>query len=324
MLALTLALTSALVQQAPEVKTHVLIVAGVSGDSTFAKNFYEIGKRLADGVKTKYNVPDSMITFLAEQPDRDPQMIRGVSSKVEVEKAFAMIAKRVKPGDVVFVTLIGHGSSQDQKASMFNIPGADMNAADFAKLLEPLSQQLVIFVNTTSASGDFIGGLSGKNRVVITSTSSPMERNYAQFSKHFSAAFTAADTDADKDGNVSMLEAFEYTRLKVEKDYKSKSLLQSEHPTLDDNGDGKGVPMPERQAADGRFAARVYLTGPVAEDPKMSALLDEYAKLRLKIEGLIEAKAGAGETYGPQLEGMFVELAVLGLKIRQAGVGGKP
>ena len=55
----------------------------------------------------------------------------------------------------MWVVLIGHGSGQGD-ASRFNLPGPDLTAADFARLLAPLARQQVAFVNASSASVDFV------------------------------------------------------------------------------------------------------------------------------------------------------------------------
>jgi hypothetical protein len=335
MRALSLLLLGALAQPAaeaaaqapaPKAGTHVLIVSGISGgDEQFAKDFVAAGKRIAEAAQTKFGAPSGQVTFLAEQPAADPQAIRGPSTKAEIEKAFARITTAAKPGDVVLVVLIGHGSAQGTAVSMFNIPGPDMGAVDFRKLLAPLSKQQVAFVNTTSASGDFVGALAGKNRVIITSTMSPMERNYSKFAKYFSAAFS--DGDGNKDGRVSLLEAYDYARRKVEQEYTSATLLQSEHSRLDDNGDGTGTEIADLAAADGRLAARFYLNGVAPEDPKLTALLQERDALRIKLDGLLAARATAdAATYWPKLEGALVDLVVVSLKVRQlgAGTGAKP
>jgi hypothetical protein len=300
-------------------QTHVLVIAGVGGEEQYTKAFYEAGKKIVDGVRATYNAPGNRIIFLAEQPERDATAIQGLSNKEGIEKAFASITAAAKPGDIVMVVLIGHGTSQGDKISQFGIPGPDMVAEDFAKLLAPLAQQQVAFVNAASASGDFVGKLAGKNRIIVTSTLSPMERNYSRFANHFSAAFAGTTADLNKDGKVSLLEMFEYTRDKLEKEYKSAGLLQSEHAMLDDNGDGKGAPMPALDATDGRIAARFYLSGIAPEAPQITKLLAEHDALITQYEGLLVRKPTMdAAAYGQELEGVLRDLVVLSFRLRQA------
>lgn len=317
--------------------THVLIVAGVSGDPKYEQEFYDAGKKLVDAMRTQYGVPDSMITFLAEHPERDAANIRGQSTKAEVEKAFAKIKSRAKPGDLIFVVLIGHGSSQDRESSVFNLVGSpDMSAPEFNKLLEPFGKEEIVFVNTSSASGDFVGTLAGKNRVVITSTMSPMERNYAKFSKHFAAAFSAPEADTDKNGKVSILEAYNYARTSVGNEYKSAKLLQSEHSRLDDNGDGQGAPPTDIEGiiepldlawfpADGRMAARIYPgSGVAAEEPQVAALYQERDALVKKLLALSGRKSKMDPAaYESELQAVLADLVVTSVRARWVFHGGK-
>jgi hypothetical protein len=69
--------------------------------------------------------------------------------------------------DRVFIVLIGRRVGL---ASAFNLPGPDLAAADFARLVGRFAAQQVVFVNTASASGGFVAALSAKDRTVITAT----------------------------------------------------------------------------------------------------------------------------------------------------------
>ena len=316
--------------RAPQSVSHVLIIAGVGGAPEYEQEFFDEGIRMADAARTKYGVPDSAIVFLAEHPSRDPHRIAGPSTKAEVQRAFARIAARAKAGDVVFVLLIGHGSARDTH-SLFNLSGPDMSAADFAKMVKPLSAQHVAIVNTASASAEFIPVLSGKNRVIITATKSVLERNETRFAKHFVAAYAGDGADADKDGRVSLLEAFTYAKREVAREYDASNQLQSEHAMLDDDGDGKGTDAPDARTADGALAARFFLTaGPAtttiaaASDPKVAALLRHKDSLEVKIDALRRRKATMDSTaYERELETLLLDLATTNQTIKQIS-GGKP
>src|SRR5689334_1108063 len=119
-LCLTL-LTCTTTPAVPGPGSQLLIIAGVSGDPKYEQEFHDVGKQIADAARTKYGVPDSMITFLAEHPEKDPANVKGPSTAAEVQKAFAKIKARAKPGDLITVVLIGHGSSQDRETSVFNL-----------------------------------------------------------------------------------------------------------------------------------------------------------------------------------------------------------
>ena len=319
--------------QAPVPATHVLIVAGVGGAPEYEQAFLDGAMKMAGAARTGSGVPDSAITVLTEHPERDPRRIAGRSTRIEVQRAIARIAKAARAGDLVFVLLIGHGSARDGH-SFLNLPGPDMSTADFARALKPLSAQRVAIVNTASASAEFIPLLSAKNRAIITATSSVMERNETRFSRHFIAAYAGNVADADKDGRLSLLEAYTYARSEVAREYESANQLQSEHAMLDDDGDGKGTAEPGAHSADGALASRLFLregaaaanvvAGAGSNDPRVAALLHHKDSLDAKIDALRRRKASMDSTaYERALETLLVDLATTNQTLRRL-TGGTP
>ncbi len=325
----------ALARQVPTPATHVLIVAGVGGAPEYEQAFYEGAMKMAEAARSGSGIPDSAITVLTERPERDPRRIAGRSTKVEVDRAIARIAKAARPGELVFVLLIGHGSTRDGH-SLLNLPGPDMSAADFARALKPLSAQRLAIVNTASASAEFIPVLSAKNRAIITATSSVMERNATRFARHFVDAYAQDVADADKDGRLSLLEAYNYARREVAREYESANQLQSEHAMLDDDGDGRGTAEPGAHSGDGALASRLFLregaaaadvvagATPKSDDPRVAALLHHKDSLDAKIDALRRRKASMDSTaYERALETLLVDLATTNQTLRQL-TGGTP
>lgn len=291
--------------------THLLIVAGLGGGAAYGDAFHAWASALQAAAEKQAGVPRANITYLGERPERAPALIDGRSTREGVEQALGRIAGRARPGDTVAIVLFGHGSALAGE-SRFNLPGPDLSAADFARLLQPLALQRVVFVNASSASGDFVKALAGKNRVIVTATKSGLERNESVFGEYFAEAFTGDAGDADKDGRVSILEAFEYARRRVAQAYEKGNRLQTEHAVLDDGAEG-GL-------------ARVSFLGGVARaaeaqtgDPRLVALLGERRALEDRIETLKAQKdALAAELYQQQLEDLLLELALKNETIRVA------
>jgi hypothetical protein len=95
---------------------------------------------------------------------------------------------------------------------------------------------------------------------------------------------------------------------------------------LEDDGDGKGATEPgfEWLTSDGRLSARVFLNGTVAEDPKVTALFAEHRDLMMKLESLRGRQASMdAAAYKGEMQKVFVDLVIVGLKARQIWVGGK-
>ena len=315
-------------------RARVLIVTGVAGEPQYAESFYKQATTMIDALKNRFGVPDSDIVYLAETPSRDAARIKAASTKENIERELTALGERSKAGDVLFVMLIGHGSG-DQTATRFNVPGPDITAADFARVLDPIGGPMIAVVNAASASGGFIAALSGPNRVIATATKSDMEKNQTRFANFFVQAYASDVADADKDGRVSVLEAFDYARREVARAYESENHLLTEHAQLDDNGDHKGTAAPDAKSADGALARRVFLgrtSGSVtaaaaraaSSDPRIAAMEREKDSLETRIDALRRQKATMDSTaYSKALEDLLVQLAEKNKAIRDA-TGGRP
>lgn len=293
-------------------QTYLLVVSGVSGEKRFADAFHAWGMAILAAGSTKFGIPSDQLAYLAEDSTRDARRIRGRSTKASVESMLMRMASQAREGDRLVVVLFGHGSAQGTEPR-FNLPGPDMTAADFARVLAPV-RSTVVFVNTASASGDFVKVLSGKNRVIITATKSAREQNETYFPQHFVEALTGTTGDADKDGRVSILEAFTYARREVERLFEQGNRIASEHPQLDDDGDGVGHGDASDKGPDGRRARSVYLEplGGVqtASDPRAAQLLNERRALEARIDSLRGRRASMSEeAYQRALEPLMIELA---------------
>ena len=304
-------------------RSYLLIVSGLGGEPAYRDQFYESSIALLEAASSRFRLPAEDIWYLGEEPERDPERIRGKSTKEAVQNALTEIAGRVEPGDQVFIILIGHGSYRSGE-SRFNLPGPDITADEFATLLERFGAQQIVFVNTASASGGFIQALSGENRVIVTATKSGMERNETLFGKYFIEAFVGEGADVDKDERVSVLEAFEYARLHVAQAYEEGNQLQTEHAVLDDNGDKKGAERPletEKPSGDGVVAKLSFMmsgTIPgaagseagVPEDPELVALYRDKLALEQRIVALkLQKETMSLDLYFEELEKLLVELA---------------
>jgi len=281
--------------------THLLVITGVPGDDEHAKQFAKWADAFVDAAKTKDAVADANITLLADR----------AATKEGVEKAFADLGARLRPSDAVVVLLIGHGSFNGTTAA-FNLPGPDLTAQDWAKLLGKLPSQRVAFVNTASASGAFLPTVAAPGRVVITATKTGGERNETVFPEYFVAAFADPSADRDRNGHVSLGEAFEYAKAKVVQAFQQKGLLLTEHATLDDSGEGQLA----AQMYLGIGRAETVLTADTS-DPAMKKLVDEKDAIDQQIAALKLRKSGMPEAqYDEQMEKLLTELALKTKAIR--------
>lgn len=304
----------------PARSDHVLIVTGASGTPEHAARFDRAATQLADALVAA-GVPASNVRWLAEDPARTGGRASARSTKVELEKALAALGGRVRSGDHVLLLLVGHGSHEGA-AARINLPGPDITAAELATALAPLAQARVAVVNAASASGDFLPVLSARGRIVITATKSSLERNETRFPEVFVSAFRDAVADTDKDGRVSLLEAFEFTRIEVARLYEKERHLLTEHAQLDDDGDGRGTSELGGSGEGG--LARAFVLGGRAQsgagavaggagastDPRAARLLAERDSLERSVAALRARKAEMeSAAYDRELERLLVEVA---------------
>lgn len=305
--------------------SHLLLITGLGGDPAYTASFHATGVELVDAAR-RWGIADSARVWLAENPSRDRARIQGRSTREEVAAAFAALARRARPGEAVLVVLIGHGSGEGDD-SRVNLPGPDPAARDYARWLEPLGRSLVVFVNASSASGDFVPVLSGPGRVIITATRSATERNESVFARHFVTGLASGEADADKDGRITALEAYLHARTAVRQAYEADSRMLTEHAQLDDNGDGRGTADPAASAdGDGNLSRQVAFGGPPAStDPRVVALVAERRELEAQVTALRARRATTDSTaYERELERLLLRIAEMTRAIRALERGGRP
>ena len=288
--------------------THLLVIAGVEGDAEHGVQFHKWATAFIDAATSRGLVPDANITYLSDKTEREPSRIRGRSTSENVKKAFADLAMRARPTDEVFIIFFGHGSFDGRQAA-FNLPGPDLTVPEYAALLDKMRSARIVFVNTTSSSGEFVKGLAGPGRTIVTATRSGGERNEPRFPAYFVEAFTGDGADRNRDGRVSVQEAFDYAHTKVVQLFEKEGWVLSEHATLDEGNTGA--------------AARLFLESDVARsaalaktsDPALRAALEEKQTLEDEVAALgLRKTSMPPEQYEQELEKLLTTLA---LKTRQ-------
>jgi hypothetical protein len=270
------------------------------------------------------------VVFLAESPEAAPGVIDGRSTRIEVERAFAEIARRADLDDHVLIVLMGHGSGSGANSRVSlaggSAGGGSLNAQDYANLLVTLAPRRVAFVNLASSSGDFVPILAGSGRVVVTATRSASQRNAPLFGGHFVAAFAGAGADLDRDSRVSLLEAFEYARQQTERHYREAELIATEHALIEDRIGGSGLILPMDSDEVGALASRFFLRASAppstVSDPAAVARLRELYAEQERLENALadltrQSGTMAPAAYQAALQPLLVEIARVGQEIRR-------
>jgi hypothetical protein len=283
--------------------THLLVIAGVEGDPEHGEQFHKWATAFIDAAKKKGGLGDADVTYLSDKVERDPARIGGRSTAENVKKAFADLAEHARPSDEVFIVLFGHGSYNNGVAA-FNLPGPDLSVADYGKMLDKIRSARVVFVNTASSSGEFAKALAGPGRTIVTATRTGGERNEPRFPSYFVEAYTGEGADRDRNGRISVQEAFEYAKSKVQQAFEREGYVLSEHATLEEGGPGvAGTLYLESDRARSADIANVA-------NPALRAALEEKRQLEDQIAGLrLRKPSMPADQYDQELEKLVTALA---------------
>ena len=254
---------------------HVLIIGGVAGEKSFYDAFWGATSRFHQLLTDEYGYTSDQITFLFEDTgdiDRGGQgeleLVDAESNREQVLAAFDQLAKTVQPSDRFLLFMLGHASRTGRGSAKFNLRGQDITEVEYVTLINSVPAENQILIFGFPYSGRLVPQLSAPGRIILTS-SSPNEGYSLQagFGEVFVGAFSTADNDLNGDGDISLLETFLSLQTQTKEWYENDGTIQSEHPHLDDNGDGNAtrnltidpeVPRVE-QTDDGALAEKTFL-----------------------------------------------------------------
>lgn len=311
----------------PTVQKYAVILAGTAAEEKYANQIHRWALRLHDILTNDYGYGPEQIVLLMGQVDPDDARISGSCRREIIQDKLRVLREVLQPGDQVFLFLLGHGTSNDEEAK-FVITGPDITGQEFASILETLSEQDIVLVNTTSSSFPFCTALTGPGRVIVSATRSRAEKYDTIFAQYFIAALDGHASDRDKNRRVSIWEAFGFAAKSVEKWYADQNRIPTEHAMLDDNGDGIFSIESNSVKDDGRLAQIAYLdlipaesTGdeiPAGVDVTMIRDLTAKAReLERSVFLLRNRKAELPqESYQKEMEVLLIELARISRKLR--------
>lgn len=227
---------------------RALILCGLSGDAAHQKLFSETVVKLHAGLTKQLGFATSDVQVLfgdvPQEPDDEVIKSAGRATREQLEKTVAALREKLQADDVLWVIVVGH-SHYDGKHSWLNLPGPDIHQTDFAKLFADLSAREQVFFVTTPTSGYYIKPLAAKGRVVISATETDWETNETEFPHELARVLSsppeAKEFDIDEDGAISLFDLYVTVARNLAQSYVDRELLATEHPLLDDNGDGRGT-----------------------------------------------------------------------------------
>lgn len=307
---------------------HALIIVGSGGESTYARTFESWSERLERFLEREGETPRSHIVRLQDAPTTPALQ----PTRPRIQSTIEAMQHQIHAADELLIFLIGHGSHIAGE-SRFNIPGKDLTAAELNAMLAPLDAARLIVVNTTASSAGFINELSAEGRIIVTATKSVNERNATRFMESFLQGLEDGSADGNRDGRISLLEATHQAARLTRDWFQSQGYLVTEHPLIDDNGDGLGtrlIPEEEGDPAateyaagegvrlDGALAGRYFLKDFSFPPEVPRSLARRYIETLDAVEVLKSEKHEFGpEDYRARLEPLLIDAALTHRKIRE-------
>ena len=246
---------------------YALIIGGVGGEKSFYDEFWSATTRMRELLIEEYGYAPEHITFLFEDGPEGSDLIDGKSTKIGIEAAFTDLQARVQSGDRFLLFIVGH-ATKTGGGLKFNSPGRDIRDAECAALIDQIPAEQMVLIFGFPYSARLVSQVSKAGRTIITACSAREGYMRSGFGNIFIDAFSDRAADTDDNRAISLLEAFLYTQKRVKTWYENDGSVQSEHPHLDDNGDGMASRKELPNASDGTLAQRTYL------GKRRSALVD--------------------------------------------------
>ena len=265
---------------------YALIIGGVGGEKSFYDEFWNATSRMRELLIEEYGYAPEHITFLFEDGPEGSDLIDGKSTKIGIEAAFTDLQARVQSEDRFLLFMVGHATKTEGGLGLkFNSPGRDIRDVECAALIDQIPAEQMVLIFGFPYSGRIVSQVSKGGRTIITACSAREGYMRSGFGNIFIDAFSDRAADTDDNGAISLLEAFLYTQKRVKTWYENDASVQSEHPHLDDNGDGIASRRELPNASDGTFAQRTYLgkrrsalVDPVSAQPDLDRPDDELVE----------------------------------------------
>ena len=186
-------------------------------------------------------------------------------------------------------------------------------------MIDGLNPARTIIVSSTPSSGGMFDTMKGKTRILVAASRSG-EKEDTVFYDYFLAGLKGAIADEDKDKKVSVWEAFKYAASAVDRFYKEKTLIMTEHAGLAAAGAPQVAPTVGEQ--DAPVLARVTAINAdrdiTVADPKLQALLNEKKAIDQEIEKhRLDKNLLSEAEYQSKLEELILKLAKKNKEIQE-------
>ena len=230
---------------------RALIVCGLTGDAPHRALFAQTTETIYGALTNHHGFAPENATVLWSEPKAQTDGAAlsasvGPATREELSEQASRLVQALQPHDSLWVFILGHAHF-DGKNSWLNLPGPDLNQAEFGGLFAAAACQEQVFFMTTAASGFFIKPLSKPGRIIISATEADREVNETIFPHKLAAALAEPppylEFDLDGDSRISLLDSYLWAAQATAQEYATEMLFATEHAQLDDNGDGRGTEL---------------------------------------------------------------------------------
>lgn len=282
---------------------EVVLVIGEPGQANFAKRFEDTHRDWTN-LFAKAGIQATVIGT-------------GTHKTTDLEQLQSALTNTPRTAEAPWLILHGHGS-HDGRDAKFNLRGPDITPE---KLASFLSERPQVVIAAFASSAAFLPQLAASNRVVVSATRNLGEDSFSYFGSFLPKAMADPAADVDQDGAVSLLEGWLLAAKLTAEHYVNEQRILTEHPLLDDNGDGKGTPtdafvglrakpLKDGAPADGNHARQLTLVPSPAERALTPQARAKRDALERELLALRDRKAKLQEDrYYEQLKTILLKLA---------------
>lgn len=238
---------------------YVLILGGVGGEKSYYDQFWSGTSRFYQLLTQEYGFSPDQIHFHFEDEGSIPELVTGEAKREPVLQVFAQLAEKVQPTDRFILFMVGH-ASRNSSGIKFNLPGRDISQQEYTASINKIVAERQLLIFGFPYSTGIVQGISSEGRIIITSSS--IREGYASqagFGDLFVDAFSESNADTNANGNISILESFNWLQTRIDEWYEQDGAIQAEHPHLDDNGDGRASRDDVASNGEGMLAEKTYL-----------------------------------------------------------------
>jgi hypothetical protein len=241
-------------------KIHVLIVSGINKDS---KDRLSKNKVVTDLYRFFINNAGVMPERLRILVDSKSTAFvnSGISTAENLKEQVDRFAASINSRDRFIFYYTGQANVVSDTLRL-NLSGPDITHEQLAGWINAIKASSMLIVLDCPGAGLAVKALTGQDRIIIGACTA--EQHYStRFSEYFVPALIDKGSDTDGDERISLLEAFTSASKNIDDFYRRHSLLTTETPVLEDNGDGAASRQPWRykqNKTDGFAASRLFLS----------------------------------------------------------------